>query len=258
MIDSPMLAAVLTGAPRFPVLATPKLDGIRCFTADGEARTRSGASLPNPFARAWIEEHCPDGFDGELIVPGLSPARASAALMREDGEPDFEFHVFDYVFDDPDDSYAERIDELSRLDCTARPNRFRAVLPVDIRDQAALDAFERQCLDDGFEGIVLRDPAGPYYPGQTTERQGWMLKLKRFADAEAVITAYDGKALIAEHAGRTVRIGMGFTAADRAELLAMRDTLAGQLVKFSEQLTGAVRSRIFLSLRDPRDLSRSR
>ena len=255
MIESPMLAAALTRAPRFPVLATPKIDGIRCFTAEGEARTRSGVPLPNDFARAWIGRHCPDGFDGELTVRGLTPHAASAALMRAGGRPDFAFHVFDFVFDSTRDPYAQRIAELARLEWAA-PGRNRVVhvLPSFIADQPALDAFEARCLAEGFEGVCLRDPHSPYAAGQSTAREGWLLKLKRFADREAEVIGADARALICRDGARTFRIGTGFTAADRAALFAQPHLLPGRLVKYREQRTGAVRSRVFLSLRDVRDL----
>ncbi|MCF7675806.1 MAG: hypothetical protein K9N23_06415 [Akkermansiaceae bacterium] len=55
-ITKPMLATKCE-CPRllkFPVLATPKLDGIRCLKLNGKAVTRSFKPISNRFAREWI------------------------------------------------------------------------------------------------------------------------------------------------------------------------------------------------------------
>jgi DNA ligase-1 len=255
MISTPMLAAAVTAPLRFPLLATPKLDGIRCLVIDGQALTRSLRPLPNDFARAWIESHCPDGFDGELILPGEGFHATSRALMTPGGRPDFEFHVFDYVFDDPDEPYAERISELAALESTTPRCRVRKLLPVEIRDQAALDAFEAHCLDEGFEGVVLRDPSAPYVEGRTTERSAAFLKLKRLADDEAEVVAWDGRALRVAWDGTEFAIGTGFDARTRAEFSARAPV--GQLARFSYHPRAGQRrpsSAVFTGLRSRLDL----
>src|SRR5690606_22412947 len=54
---------------RFPVLASPKLDGIRATMVDGKALTRSLKPIPNHHVRMWLEANCPNGWDGELMLP---------------------------------------------------------------------------------------------------------------------------------------------------------------------------------------------
>jgi hypothetical protein len=73
---------------RFPVLATPKLDGIRCLKIGGKALTRSFKPVSNRFIREWIEANLPDGVDGELVVPGTTFSETSGHVGRESGEPD--------------------------------------------------------------------------------------------------------------------------------------------------------------------------
>jgi len=38
--------------------------------------------------------------------------------------------------------------------------------------------------------VMIRDPQGPYKNGRSTEREGWLLKLKRFVDSEARVTGF--------------------------------------------------------------------
>lgn len=70
MITKPMLASKCENPHLlpFPVLATPKLDGIRCLKIGGKALTRSLKPISNRFVREWIEDNLPDGVDGELML----------------------------------------------------------------------------------------------------------------------------------------------------------------------------------------------
>jgi len=58
---SPIVKPMLAGkceqpsALRFPVLATPKLDGIRCLKINGRAVSRSFKPISNTFIREWID-----------------------------------------------------------------------------------------------------------------------------------------------------------------------------------------------------------
>ena len=72
MITKPMLAGKCTdkGKIRFPVLATPKLDGVRCLMINGKALSRRFKLIPNPYIRKEIEKYFPDGCDGELMISG--------------------------------------------------------------------------------------------------------------------------------------------------------------------------------------------
>ena len=116
-ITKPMLAdkCERLHALSFPLLATPKLDGIRCLKINGRALTRSFKPVSNRFIREWIETNLPDGLDGELIVKGTTFNETAGHVGRESGEPDFTFAVFDYVSDGIDVPYACRMQELARL-----------------------------------------------------------------------------------------------------------------------------------------------
>ena len=97
---------------RFPLLATPKLDGVRALVIDGHAVTRKFKPIPNKYIRAKIEHYCPDGFDGEIMSGNLEFNDLQSLVMTEEGEPDFEYHVFDYVKDDLTKPYKERVLDL--------------------------------------------------------------------------------------------------------------------------------------------------
>lgn len=175
MIHRPMLAARCPEIwrLRYPLLATPKIDGVRCYVAGGIARTRSGAPVPNPFIRRWIEAHLPEGTDGELQAGPDSRSTCSAVLSR--GEPNgWVFHAFDLAAD-PTEPYTDRHRRLEGLE----PAGHLHILPaVPVRDVAGLIEIELAWAGAGHEGIVLRDPLGTYTPGRCRARSQGMLKIR--------------------------------------------------------------------------------
>ena len=87
--------------------------------------------------------------------------------------------------------YCERLKDLIAAVKTIN-NAHVKFVPVKIVNNAEeLAAFEVECLAQGFEGVMVRDPNGPYKCGRSTAREGWLLKLKRFVDSEAVIIGFE-------------------------------------------------------------------
>ena len=273
-ITKPMLASKC-GDPQalpFPVLATPKLDGIRCLKVGGKALTRSFKPVSNRFVREWIEANLPDGVDGELVLRGGTFSETTSAIGARDGEPDFVFHVFDMVVEGLSQPYAHRMANLGYWKITS--DHVVKVLPVEIRNLAELEAFEEQCLAAGYEGVMVRTPDSPYKCGRSTEREAWLLKIKRFEDAEAVVLeTYEGMSnqneagvdafgrtkrgmaqagmvgrgelggFVVRHAESGVEFRLGYNhvagGVDRVTLWHRRETLVGKLVRFRHQPSGA-------------------
>lgn len=180
-----MLAATPSGyGYRFPLLATPKIDGFRFLKVAGRALTRSMRPVVNDHVRTWIEANLPDGVDGEITV-GDNFHGAQSALAKRDGTPDFRVWLFDYVAGDLARPYAMRANDLAAA--VTPSDRVTVLVPTRIDDQAQLDAYEAKALAQGHEGIMLRDPKGPYKCGRSTEEEGYLLKVKAFRDAEAVV-----------------------------------------------------------------------
>lgn len=185
----PMLAARLEAEHlatlRYPLLATPKLDGIRCVKLGGQALSRSFKPIRSVAVREALEA-LPDGLDGELVVPGTFQDVASG-IMSFGKRPDVAYKVFDFVSADRSMPYIDRVGVLRSL---ALPSWVEVLEPTRVDGERALLAVEDGFLSAGFEGVVLRDPAGAYKWGRSTLREGGMLKLKRFEDSEAVVTGF--------------------------------------------------------------------
>ena len=272
-ITKPMLAGKCErmNALSFPLLATPKLDGIRCLKINGQALSRSFKPISNRFIREWIESNLPDGVDGELIVKGTTFNETAGHVGRESGEPDFTFAVFDYVSDGLDVPYASRMQELARLPDYERVEK---VLPQEIRSLDELMVYEERCVAEGYEGVMIRTPGSPYKCGRSTEREGFLLKIKRFEDAEAVVLdTYEGMSnlnpaekdafgrtkrssalagligrgelggFIVRHVDTGVEFRLGYNhvvgGIDRITLWEQREQVIGRMVKFLHQPSGA-------------------
>ena len=282
----PMLAATLEeddlkdlGYPQF---VSPKLDGIRCLKIDGRVMTRTLKLIPNAFIRSFIAAYCPDNLDGELILPGKSFNEIQSAVMSEQGSPDFRYVIFDLFADMP---YYERYRALKAL---ALPNRCEVLEQHKVFNHDELCGFERAMLRDGHEGVMVREIRAPYKCGRSTLRQGYLMKLKRFKDAEAVVIGFeemlhnDNEATI-DARGQTKRatlaenmvpkgtlgallvrdvergiefaIGTGFSDEFRLDIWNNKEQFLGKLVKFKYfEWVEKPRFPVFLGFRDRRDV----
>jgi len=284
-ITKPMLAGKCSDTSNlpYPVLCTPKLDGVRALVVDGKLVTRTFKDFPNSYIRA-IGSALPEGFDGEIIMEGKPFSEITHDVMREDGEPDFVYAVFDIY---SDDGYAKRMERLAKC---GKYKHVKYILPVEINSEQELLEYEQNCLASGYEGVMIRSPDGPYKFGRSSEREGYLLKLKRFQDSEAEILELVEKMNndnVAERDafGRSKRssgkdgltpagtlgafkvrdiktgvefsIGSGFDDAFRAEVWANQKEYVGKIIKYSSQKIGAKdapRFPVFLGVRDKNDL----
>lgn len=257
-----MLAAELGFfGPKFPVLATPKIDGFRFLKVGGKALTRSMTPVRNRYVREWIEENLPDGIDGEITVDETFNA-AQRALGREDGEPNFHLWIFDWVAGGGlSEPYHERANRMSRA---VNRSEYTILKPTRIENGEALESYEADCLAKGYEGVMLRDPNGPYKCGRSTEAEGYLLKMKRFVDAESVIVdtfesvnrGQLGGFELAD--GRHDRFRVKARGiADLAQAWADRESYIGRRVKYRYQPVGAInapRFPIMVGIRENWDL----
>lgn len=290
----PMLAATVAEVAglRLPLLASPKLDGIRAIVLGGVVVSRNLKPIPNRHVQALFGRPEYEGLDGELLVGDPTDPRAflgtTSAVMSRDGEPDVYLHAFDDVTD-------MALPFLDRYAAVKRRVGGRVVLVEQAFVHSAdhVDAYERQALDQGFEGIMLRDANAPYKQGRGTPSRQDLMKLKRFEDGEARVEGFEellhnsneattsllglterghskdgmvgmdtlGALRVVGVGGRwdgvRFNVGSGFDASTRAAIWADRGGWLGRLVKFKFFPLGskeAPRFPIFLGERHPDDL----
>jgi DNA ligase-1 len=194
----PMLACNAPENLKFPLYATPKLDGIRVIINNG-VLSRSLKMIPNKFVQKILSDRMLSMLDGEIIV-GSANAKdvfqvTTSGIMTEEGDPDFTLWLFDYIPGVEDERvYSERYESLSKYQRELSKASFGRVKLLNqeiINSQADLNNYEKFCLDSGFEGVMLRNPNGLYKFGRSTEKQGYLMKLKRFVDSEAYLIGID-------------------------------------------------------------------
>jgi len=188
-ISKPMLAETITNinSLKFPLLASPKLDGIRCIVKDGKALTRKFKPVPNIFVREWIEANLPNGIDGELMIDG-NFNEVQSAIMKASGQPNFIFCAFDLVGENGiKENFSDRYHNLVNYIASQDAKHLRLVKHEVVKNPEELLSFEAVCIAEGYEGVMVRTLTSPYKCGRSTLKEGFLLKLKRFEDSEAVV-----------------------------------------------------------------------
>lgn len=198
----PLLSAAIVDATsqtlRFPLIASPKIDGIRivCHPELGPV-TRSLKPVRNTYVRTLLSNPLFKGLDGEVVVGPMAAKdvfqRTTTGVMTADGYPEFSYYVFDDITH-PEVPYNLRLYDVE-MRCQQLPESEAAYvfdldwIPLTNANQI-LDA-EVQWLSKGFEGVMLRDPNAQYKYGRSTVKEQTLIKLKRFEDGEAQIIGYE-------------------------------------------------------------------
>lgn len=173
----------------FPVIGQAKYDGIRCCIVDGKALSRSLKEIPNREIFELLSHPALEGLDGELIVGDPLDERCfntttSYVMSRDKSGQDWTYYVFD-KWNMGDSSFMARRSAVNSF--SFFPN-IQAVPGVLLTNLDELTAYEAQCLAEGHEGIIVRNPHKPYKFGRSgSTASGEALKVKRFTDGEAVV-----------------------------------------------------------------------
>lgn len=277
----------------YPVFSSEKLDGIRCIIKDGIALSNTLKPIRNKYIQSVLGNPRFNGLDGELIV-GDPTAKdcmrvTNSGVMSADGEPAFNYFVFDY-WARPGIQYRTVLEE-NLINIPDSP--FITPLPQRIcHNTTELEAHELSALDAGYEGLMVRRQDGAYKFGRATAKEGYLMKLKRFYQEEAIIigyeplyhnanspelnelgyikrsTAQNGKVAL-DRLGTLIvqgmyqdrliqfNIGNGFTEYERITLWQNPQELIGKIVTYKFFPSGSKdkpRHPVFISFRDPADI----
>lgn len=189
----PMRDANAFDVLKFPLYVSPKLDGIRALAFDGSLVTRNLKPIPRKVIVDEFNKY--QGLDGELIVG--NPAAfdvynwtQSYVMSKDDRDlQDFKFFVFD-DFTCPDDCFEDRNLQVAERVVDAADQRLVHVPQRLVFDLSGMLAAEADILEQGYEGIMLRNPKSPYKFGRSTLKEQGLMKLKRFADDEAEVIGF--------------------------------------------------------------------
>ena len=270
----------------YPKYASIKLDGIRCIIKDGKCLSRSLKPIPNIHVQRTLYDSGLEGLDGELMVKGDFNS-VQSAVMSVYGEPDFTYHVFDYV--DTTRVFEKRFDTVINKVLGTRLGgivRIHEQIIVNNPDEA--NAAYSRALELGQEGLILKSINGMYKYGRATMREETMLKLKPKHTDEGLVIGYselmhNDNDQYTNEVGSSVRsscqsgqvpgnvlgaltlkfndvvlsVGSGFDDHQRQSLWSCKEELIGKLVTFEHlglSSYNVPRCPIFKSFRDIRDL----
>jgi DNA ligase-1 len=183
----------------FPVYASPKEDGFRAMVQRSVLVSRNGLPVRNKELQARYGRKEYEGLDGELTdgPPNGEDVfhRTSKIVTKADADAsDVRFNIIDYYLAHGSlkDLHA-RIDDLKSGDHIWHAVTIIPQMPIETVNQ--LKKFEVKCLTQGFEGVMLRRADQGVYPqkpgkeNRSTLREFYLVRMKRFEPAEAIITA---------------------------------------------------------------------
>jgi len=275
----------------YPVYVTPKLDGIRCLMRGGVALSRTLKPIPNKHIQEWALTNAEvlHGMDGELIVGSSTSSTVyrdtNSFVMSHDKVGEFKFYHFDW-WNDTNSKYLTRYED-EMVDKV--PSNYRKVIAYNAYSKERLLELEENCLNKGYEGIVIRSLHGTYKYGRCTIKEANAFKLKRFEDAEAIIIGFEeemhngndaevnelgktkrstksagmvgketlGAFICKTHDGTEFKVGSGFDQSNRRIFWSNKHNLLGSIVKYKHFPIGVKdkpRHPIFLGFRDAMDM----
>ena len=245
-------------------LLEPKLDGVRCITiVNYEARTvvqytRNGKVLENfshisdsllanidDLGRSYV-------LDGEVVSNSFQALMKQVHRKDDVKATDARLMLFDII---PLSEFIKGKSVMGQKRRTALLKSFKPVFDtcgsIDVIEQEEIDlgnaigeiqfkAFNKKAIDEGFEGIMIKDPNAVYECKRSTS---W-LKQKPFIEVSLeVVNVEEGTgknegrlgALVLEGVddGKAICVncGSGFSDDDRVEFWGDRDSLSGQVVE---------------------------
>lgn len=199
-----------------------KLDGVRAYWDGRQLLSRQGHAFAAP---SWFTAGFPaEPLDGELWM-GRGRFDALSGAVRRLGDAEAWREVRYMVFDLPSSSevFDRRLARLQRLLASTSATHLEGVIQRKVASEAELMRWLDEVVAQGGEGLMLHHGEGRY----VAARSASLLKLKRHDDAEAVVVAHLpgkgkyrgmlGALLVALPDGRRLRIGSGFSDAERRE-----------------------------------------
>ena len=261
---------------QFPVVASPKLDGVRAIVTHGKVFSRSLKPIPNSFVQEQFSHL--EFFDGELIV-GLPTDKncyrntVSAVMSRDKRDINVKFYAFDYIESLSKDFITRHSTLRHQVEMLSREKSQENVILLEQRivlNMPTLLLYERWVLAQGFEGLILRKPDSIYKTGRSTTLEGTMLKLKRFTDGEFELVGFEerkhnsnpaffnelgltarsscqgwkvgrddlGALILRWSLHQTFNCGTGFTDQERQEIWDNQERYVGLMVKVKFMVSG--------------------
>jgi DNA ligase-1 len=197
---------------RFPLLVSPKLDGIRMIVKPDEitevsidldvshtigdyvCKSREFINLPSIQVQQLFSK-CYE-LDGEIIEGCETDKnvfnRTQSYIMSENKPSD---NIMFRVFDTADEEFADipfetRLQLAEQQVILLNDPKVTIVHHEMCHNLEELLSIEERWLSIGYEGLMIRNPEGRYKHGRGTWKEGLIYKLKRFEDIELQVLGF--------------------------------------------------------------------
>lgn len=265
----------------YPVRVEAKLDGLRLIAVKdrGEVSlfTRSGTPIETlPRIVKAIKDLKQDNIvlDGEVMGDDWNES-ASVVMSSKTKKDDstMRYHVFDMVdltawqTQVSKTHYRARLLDLQLTIGDTEGTPFRYVKSTMAQDETELREFYNECLNEDYEGVMLKRLDTPYQWKRTDS----ILKMKPVATEEGVVVGWHkanektkraglfGGFLVLTPNGVITKVGGGYTDDIKERIQAEGpDTYMGRIVEAEHQppftVDGKMRFPVFSRFRDPADV----
>ena len=179
---------------KFPVMISPKIDGIRGMAQEGVLYSRTLKRIPSRQAQQMFGRF--RGLDGELVegMPlGHDLLNRTSQYIRSANKPgDLHYYVFDLVtVKTLNDPFIERYHRAMEAVHNANAPGLKLLYHYTCNSLEELLYMETEMLSLGYEGLMIRNPHARYKAyARATMLDNIIFKLKRFKDDECIIIGF--------------------------------------------------------------------
>ena len=243
----------------FPLLASYKLDGIRCIFYKGQILSRSLKPIQNKQLKEKFEpiraytEKWDLILDGEIYSPDLTFQEITSFVMTQDFEDKKSIkkfgevkkipeHLKFYCFDAIDDFNfnKEFIDRSNYMICftVTWESIFELVGQELIESKTQLESHFEKALKDGYEGLILRNPESRYKCGGATLKENIIYKMKPYRTFDAKIIDVIQATVVNPNAEKKINeLGRSVTSKKKDDRILI-DKASAFLVKYCNKCNG--------------------
>lgn len=237
--------------------ATPKYDGLRGLFLNGKLYSRNN----KPFVgfediEAELAEICEEYdlncVDGELFSKEYTFQELQSMILTKKGihptiKKEIQYVIFAIRNANADNQFSTPVMYRTMQEIAERYYGTRLVFleAVQIHNNpTAIQAFTNLCIEQGFEGSVLRNPYKSYVPG----RSDYLLKVKMFEEEDlTVVNVFEGAGKYVGKLGGVIcetiidgvqiktEVGSGFSDEEREEFWKHPETIVGKTIEVKYQ-----------------------
>ena len=210
---------------KYPLYGSYKLDGIRCIFKNGEMLSRALKPIVNKqlqekfeYLKTLSKKHNII-LDGELYIHGATFQEIVHYVMTEDFKDEksikkykkiieipkeLKFYCFDAIKDENYNTpFSQRYIFYVELE-TGMRDIIIALRQDKLKNSDDVKKLYQQALDNGYEGLILRDINSPYKLGRGTFLEGYIFKFKPYKTFDGYITGVVQATEVDPEAERTV------------------------------------------------------